>query len=210
MEFNLTIQEAIEAMENDCIICIPAIHPHVHYKIDCDKLYSKNTYNGTEWKEHVHPYGYVRFSSNLIKSKWSIYEELKENKVGLWYKEELCFYIDIKSAIKLEGGHHAVLSELIPFEFETEKSHWFKALETFMQLKGHPLAIIATDNEDQWFIAFEDDSGDLAIDSGRDILYKFHIISPMFSSEKDANKAMDDIGQENIVHMMMTFQGIYE
>jgi len=204
MKFDLTIQEAIEAMENDHISCMAFLHPHVHYMVDHDRLYFKNI-NETAWREHDHPARSVRFSFDLIKSKWAIYEDPKEEKKGLFDrwdgKKNYLFTLDGNA-----------ISAAFPGLYNNEHCHaWEYALITFMRLKSHPLAVPVLDDIPQFVIKTSFWSTDgLYLQKHYGLATKITEVSPCFSCEEDGEKAISDIGEDNILHMMRTFQGIYE
>jgi hypothetical protein len=133
-----------------------------------------------------------------VNGEWALDEEPEEGK-GLWKH-------------KLGDG-----SDLMEFYYERCISHyeqqqvWADALETFMNLKGHPLAVKAKDDFQQFCLLFtEDCMNAIKIDVWHYNKSKFAFISPMFATEEDARQAIKDIGEETLLKMAKVFQGIYE
>lgn len=85
---------------------------------------------------------------------------------------------------------------------------WFSALETFMKLKSHKLSRKIQDGISQWFLDFRQISESIETESFISMSNKIGYISPAFNREKDALKAIKDIGEENIINMFKVFGGV--
>lgn len=98
------------------------------------------------------------------------------------------------------------------FDFSTysQREEWKFALQILMKLKSHPLAIPLKKGK-QWFITlFQHDTGKYYATAGckdRQLL-KIDLISPAFETMEDCKKARDDLGNDDIVRMFLTFQGV--
>lgn len=217
MNFNLTIQEAIQkSRENPklffCCECGNDGALYTLYNFAHSNL--PRTYGGLS-SDGKKLWLYVSLNVNDILSKWAIYEEPKEEKMALWKtgSQDINHQAHIKIVILpqpqpfVEDGIHA---KYFKFYELKEAKEWNKGLQTFMLLKSHPLAVPADEREEQHYIRYNDCNDDIIISQARNLEYKLTMLSPMFAGEEDANKALSDIGKENIIHMFKTFQGVYK
>jgi hypothetical protein len=147
------------------------------------------------------------FISQDISGDWKLYEEPKEEK-GLWEKGGIL--LALKSGL---DNRRWAQTDLATFNNAGIYANWRNALYTFMDLKGHPLAVKANhDINEQYFISIHicRDHFGIYTDQSTFLCNKGDILSPMFSTEEDAKKAIEDIGEENLIKMAKVFQGIYE
>jgi len=90
-----------------------------------------------------------------------------------------------------------------------DSCEWRKALGTFMQLKTYPLARKVILGRDQYIIRpLTNTLKDTYIEGGYSFIFKLNNLSPCFSSKEDAQKAIDAIGEENIINMFKVFGGV--
>lgn len=204
MEFNLTIQEAIEAIEKGNI-CQCSNGVLIRKNDSFSNYLTKNeddTWSITD----------ERFGTEEITSKWAIYEESKPQPIidgDLIIKGSYFEGWDPKPSINYYGKKPFLVFNIERFNNKKQAADWTEALKTFMLLKSHPLAVKPLDYEKQYFIEISV-GGSLVIDATEITNSKLSRLSPHFNTEKDAEKAISDIGKEHILHMMRTFQGVYE
>jgi hypothetical protein len=100
----------------------------------------------------------------------------------------------------------------INFDSIEKADKFAKALDTFIRLKAHPLAVKPDfeDDEEQFYIGVNLCGGTAVSVSSDYAPDKPDYLSPMFDSEEDADKAIKDIGEDNLVEMFKTFSGLYE
>jgi hypothetical protein len=105
----------------------------------------------------------------------------------------------------------AMFGEMLNLGFNSEQKmkSFIKALQTFLRLKAHPLAVKPSRN-DQCYIVCNLDDGNVCSYYASEYMDKGDYISPMFSDEKDSDKAIQDIGEDNLVEMFKVFSGDYE
>lgn len=201
INFNLTIQEAIEVMKNG-IYCICELNPTTKLKIKDDNYYAER--EGESWT-------FTYIDNYFICAKWAIYEEPKQSTPLIQFKEN-GIKIECYVAHNTSYGHDSYTARfwLENFKKQEECNDWRKALNTFMRLKCNPLAEIAADNKRQWLIEIGSFEEIIKIDEYDYNFTKLINISPCFSTKEDAESAITDIGEENLLHMFKTFQGIYE
>ncbi len=90
----------------------------------------------------------------------------------------------------------------IPHEF-------FKAIKTLVQLKSHPLARKAEEGVEQFLIAHAYKGLDiLRTQESFSNKFKMQYVSPPFNTRDDCLKAMSDIGEDIIMNMFKTLQGV--
>jgi hypothetical protein len=85
-------------------------------------------------------------------------------------------------------------------------SHHVKAIQTLYRLLS--MANPMEENRTQWQIVNHQNLS-IVVDNYCYNFYKLSEISPCFNTEEAAQKAIDTIGEEAILHMMNTFKGIY-
>lgn len=137
------------------------------------------------------------FNDEDLQDDWEIYEEKKGK--GFCVASIL---------IHCDDTGVSIGSDLLAIPaFDEKTAHdWQKALATFFELKSHPLAVPATEEETQWQI----DGGCMDTEDNYFIQTKRSRLSPCFKSSHDAQKCLEDIGESRLLHMFRTFQGIYE
>jgi hypothetical protein len=180
----MTFAEALKWMEdgNYCIQVTPDIKPLVH-KLKNDGIYY---YMANEWVKDN-----SRFNEYL-ESDWEKVEnpeknEPQENQLGLsQIRLKVCLYHPVQDAQKARA--------------------WADAIKTFFSLKSHPLAKKPVENESQSVILLKDDK--IVLEAWCIVRNKLQLLSSLFSSDEDAKKAISDIGEENLIHMFKTFQGV--
>lgn len=103
-----------------------------------------------------------------------------------------------------------VFPEIEESSTEQDKaSKFITALKTLMELKSHPLAVPASDdNKYQYFICFCITI--LKINNYSLNSFKLSEISPAFNDKIDAQQAIEDIGENRLIEMFKVFQGIYD
>lgn len=92
---------------------------------------------------------------------------------------------------------------------ENISDEYFKAFKTFILLRHQEGTEVPLDEEMQYLIRLNKDRG-LYVDVWQRIGNKVTAISPCFRTVDHAEKAINFIGKENIIHMFKTFHGIYE
>lgn len=94
-------------------------------------------------------------------------------------------------------------------ENENISNNYYGALQTFILLRQQEGSEVPLDGEMQYLIRLNKDRG-LYVDVWQRIGNKVTAISPCFRTVDHAEKAINFIGKENIIHMFKTFHGIYE
>ncbi len=84
-----------------------------------------------------------------------------------------------------------------------------EALETFIVLKAHPLAVVPVEGVQVYLCTFQYDENKLSLTTKLSLDNKLALVSPCFKSEYDCEKAIEDIGAEKLETMFRVFQGIY-
>lgn len=93
---------------------------------------------------------------------------------------------------------------------------WKKAIATFLRLKQHPLARKCKHEDGlQWVIILRATmfkaytaEYELTTDCWRSTYTKIAYLSPCFNLAEDANKAIKELGKDNLLEMFRTFQGV--
>lgn len=134
-------------------------------------------------------------------SEWKIHEEPKEEN-GLWESTNRFLPRLTINQLTINIG--------IPIVSPHQSKMWVEALETFMRLKGHHLAVKATPAY-QYYLTFDMNYGGIFIAEPCNIrkLKSTHL-SPMFSTQEDAMRAIEDIGEPRLLKMAKVFQGVYD
>lgn len=140
--------------------------------------------------------------AHWLDCEWQIHEEPKEKPgpMGLWHSER-----DPDGVEDLHTKHYVSCRNYV---ISSQHDAWSAALETFMRLKGHPLAVKPNNDETHFFIRIREEK--LMIDSYECLPNKLTEVSAPFDSVDDGKQAIKDIGEDNLLHMFKTFQGIYE
>lgn len=141
--------------------------------------------------------------------EWEIFEEPKESKV-LWEKAtaEKDHHINIKINGFI-GANEFATGLTIRFGDRRQSVDWFHALRTFMLLKGHRLAMSLKNGLGKFVIRL-DDTMDPYAQEMPVMPYRMTEISPSFADKIQCDRAIEEIGKDNIIHMFKTFHGIYE
>ncbi len=85
---------------------------------------------------------------------------------------------------------------------------WRRALTTFVELKSLDYCAPASVGSWQNLISCID--GDLKVDSYNHEPESLGCVSPFFQSKACAERATKEIGEDRLVHMFKTFQGVYD
>jgi len=93
------------------------------------------------------------------------------------------------------------------FTTQEQAANYRKAFEIFLELRRCEGSESAIDDKEQYYIQ-QDDEGNIYIDAWINTHNKTRFISPMFSAVEFAEKAIDTLGKENIIHMFNTFHGL--
>jgi hypothetical protein len=105
----------------------------------------------------------------------------------------------------------AMFGEMLALGFNSEQKmkSFIKALQTFLRLKAHPLAREPSETP-QPYLALNTGQGNICYIMCNEFKDKCDYLSPMFDSYPDAEKAVEDIGEKNLVEMFKVFSGVYE
>lgn len=141
----------------------------------------------------------------FIEVEYPEKEEIKYSEMGFQINKLDTPISNKEPTISIESRHFDTTIYFIMKNRETERE-WAIALNTFMLLKSHPLAVKVILGKKQFFICLHSD-GYICIEDHLNY-GKLDEISPAFKSNEDAQKAIDDIGKDNIMHMFKTFQGL--
>lgn len=196
--------EAYLEAKNGKKVTICGVHDWWLQLNNCVSLYDGNSFD-MYTKDGRSEYSFNnKMIAHWLNCDWQIYEEPKESK-GLW--EKPAHENSVYFGLRLGGNLHK-------FSGESDAFRWGKALNTFMLLKGHPLAIPFDNSKLRvHYCIFHNPNGlnhkDIGVHLGM-AGQGTQNISPSFSNFDDANQALKDIGPENLLHMFKTFSGIYE
>lgn len=157
-------------------------------------------YDATERWLTLDIYGFDIFRD---ADEWEIYEEPK-HKIAF----QLVF--NVMNSFSLERGTFQLISN-IPARNKEECLDWLKALETFFELKCHPLTVEIRDGKIQCCIGPDSiEPWGLEAQCWNTSSFKIPLVSPIFASIDDTMQAIQDIGESRLIHMFKTFHGIYE
>jgi hypothetical protein len=185
--------EAIEAMKNGGSVSIG----DSVYKIENNVIYVKYIY------ESKNIWSVGNIIGDCIDGKWKIYKPERENN-GLWVKGHNELHLG-----QYYNGSTPAVATIANFSEPHIWLYWEQAIITFMKLKGHPLAVKANDYG-QFFIHIGPEHANVPPFPEDQLGMKIYNFSPMFETMADAETALEDIGEENLVKMAKVFQGIYK
>lgn len=142
--------------------------------------------------------------------EFEIYEEKEKlNYYPLWF---FIFHNEItkkRFSHLIDDGDYLLNDELsIPAKTDEEARAWARALKTFFELKSHPLITAPHKNEYRSTLMLIGDN--LFISSAICMPYQDSNNFCYFESDSHAANVIKDIGEDRIIHMFKTFQGIYE
>ena len=161
---------------------------------------------GDEWSGITDLLNYQQFQDD-----WEIYEEPEEIS---YYSLNIILHNREQSEKALgdkinQGEFISCLHSKIVAKTDKEAKAWSKALETFFELKSHPLACASVREKIQYHIVpYSIDA--LDIEDSYFLCSKTSLLSPSFETTNDALTVMGDMGIDRLLHMFRTFQGIYE
>ena len=142
--------------------------------------------------------------ANEMRADWYVYapEEKGENA---------SLITRLENAPSCKHGFNLTVNN---FYKMTEMKAYYKALQTFMELRMHPLARKIVNEKEQHTISLDNILAGKPLEhlTGSCFFawYKQARISPVFDSREDALKALSDIGLDRLRQMANTFAGIYE
>ncbi len=85
---------------------------------------------------------------------------------------------------------------------------FFEAIKTLFILKSHPLVTSIKAGLTQFSIYYFTSGNGLDSWEVKYHCHKIGVLSPIFSSEGDVKKAISDIGEDRLIHMFKTLQGV--
>lgn len=132
--------------------------------------------------------------------EYEIYEEPEEK----WYMNFEMF------GGKMGDGEPNIKNLSIPARSETEANAWCKALDTFFELKCHPLVIYLDDytpESGQLFFTFLVNKKGIFIVGSVETPRRCFNNFCYFSTEEYGAQVIRDIGESRLIHMFKTFQG---
>lgn len=120
-----------------------------------------------------------------------------------------------KTPIKIENQVNGLGlkndSELLQFDevFNNAEDKIVKALKIYIELLKHPLVVKSESEKSQYVITSSCFSiFELSVEYYRSNNSKFDHLSPVFSSEEDAEKAISDIGKDELLFMFKKLKGL--
>lgn len=142
---------------------------------------------------------YVEFSKN---NKFLIYNT--KNEVYKIYSIrdffDLYGYFNFTEGGPIKNGIGLLPKSFVSLNIGQDNNGIENALNTYITLLKHPLVATAEDGIVQYYI-------DSRVSLMKSLAWKAEKLSPFFNSEKDCEKAIDDIGKERILSMFKALKG---
>lgn len=109
------------------------------------------------------------------------------------------FYISSTTGDALASDHGNV------FISRTDASAYMDAINTFLMLRKQEGSMPTKDKMAQWLVEYDADGNKITVARRYVLGSKMSRLSPSFSSEDNANKAIKSIGKDKLIEMFKTF-----